>query len=183
VRDAILDGEIICLGRNGVSQFNQLLDRKAEPVLCAFDLLWLDGEDLRRFPLIDRKSRLHKLLQSGGGRILYAQHIEHRGKEFFQEVCARDLEGIAAKRKLGTRVSIPGPQQLAHSPVALSVCDVGGGGEVGLYSGLGLAGVFNCLIVFFGFFFSRPRLSRLPITCSFHHSASAWTCSPDSCTG
>jgi len=101
VKDAILDGEIICLDRNGVSQFNQLLDRKTEPVLCAFDLLWLDGEDLRRLPLLDRKNRLYRLLQSGSGRVLYAQHIEHRGKEFFQEVCARDLEGIVAKRKLG----------------------------------------------------------------------------------
>jgi hypothetical protein len=55
-----------------------------------------------------------------------------------------------------------------YSPVASSVCDVGGGGEVGLYSGLGFAGVLNCLIpVFFGFFFSRPRLSRLPMTRSF----------------
>jgi hypothetical protein len=56
----------------------------------------------------------------------------------------------------------------AHSPVASSVWDGGGGGEVGLYSGLGFAGVLNCLIpVFFAFFFSRPRLSRLPMTCSF----------------
>jgi hypothetical protein len=56
----------------------------------------------------------------------------------------------------------------AHFPAASSVCDVGGGGDVGLYSGLGFAGVLNCLIpVFFGFFFSRPRLSRLPMTCSF----------------
>ena len=101
VKDAILDGEIICLDRNGVSQFNRLLDRKTEPVLCAFDLLWLDGQDFRKFPLIDRKNRLHKLLQTSGGRILYAQHIEQRGKEFFQEVCSRGLEGIVAKRKLG----------------------------------------------------------------------------------
>ena len=55
-----------------------------------------------------------------------------------------------------------------HSPVASSVCDVGCGGEVGLYSGLDFAGVLNCLtFVFFGFFFSRARLSRLPMTCSF----------------
>jgi bifunctional non-homologous end joining protein LigD len=44
---AILDGEIICLDAKGVSQFNQLLSRKVEPILYAFDLLWLDGEDLR----------------------------------------------------------------------------------------------------------------------------------------
>jgi len=52
VQTAILDGEIICLDSKGVSQFNQLLSRKGEPILYAFDLLWLDGEDLRQMPLI-----------------------------------------------------------------------------------------------------------------------------------
>jgi hypothetical protein len=47
VKNAILDGEVVVLNAQGVSQFNQLLNRKAEPVLYAFDLLWLDDEDLR----------------------------------------------------------------------------------------------------------------------------------------
>ena len=47
VENAIIDGEIVCLDAQGVSQFNQLLGRKGEPVLYAFDLLWLDGADLR----------------------------------------------------------------------------------------------------------------------------------------
>jgi bifunctional non-homologous end joining protein LigD len=64
VRNAILDREICCLDEHGVSQFNQLLNRKAEPVLYAFDLLWLDGEDLRRSPLTERKDRLKTLIQS-----------------------------------------------------------------------------------------------------------------------
>jgi hypothetical protein len=55
VENAIIDGEIICVDAKGVSQFNQLLGRKGEPVLYAFDLLWLDGEDLRQRPLIERK--------------------------------------------------------------------------------------------------------------------------------
>jgi bifunctional non-homologous end joining protein LigD len=80
-----LEGEIICLDGHGISHFNDLMDRKSEPILCAFDLLWLDGPDLQRLTLIERKNRFHKLIQSGAcGRILYAQHIEHRGKEFFQ---------------------------------------------------------------------------------------------------
>jgi len=48
VQSAILDGEIVCLDKNGVSQFYQLLAGKGEPIYYAFDLLWLDGEDLRK---------------------------------------------------------------------------------------------------------------------------------------
>ena len=100
VDDVILDGEIICLDQNGVSQFSQLLNRKTEPVFYAFDLLWLNGEDLRQLPLIERKARLGKFVQSAKcDRLLFAQHIESRGRRFFQEICARDLEGIVAKRK------------------------------------------------------------------------------------
>src|SRR5215469_16764549 len=62
--NAILDGEIICVDAQGVSQFNQLLSRKGEPVLYAFDLLWLDGEDLRRRPLVERKKRLAQIVRA-----------------------------------------------------------------------------------------------------------------------
>ena len=55
VQNAIIDGEIICLDAKGVSQFNQLLSRKGEPVLYAFDLLWLDG-DRRQMPLSNERS-------------------------------------------------------------------------------------------------------------------------------
>jgi bifunctional non-homologous end joining protein LigD len=57
LQNAILDGEIVCLDANGASQFNQLFKRKSEPVFYAFDLLWLNGEDLRHRSLTERKSR------------------------------------------------------------------------------------------------------------------------------
>ena len=102
VENAILDGEVICVDAKGVSQFNQLLSRKGEPVFYAFDLLWLDGEDLRQMPLVERKKRLARLVRAAKcPRLLYAQRIEQHGKGFFAEICARDLEGIVAKRKLG----------------------------------------------------------------------------------
>ena len=102
VRNAIIDGEAICVDGNGVSRFNDLLTRKTEPVLYAFDLLWLDGKDLRQRPLIERKNRLSALFQWGVcTRILFAQHVETHGKRFFEEICARDLEGIVAKRISG----------------------------------------------------------------------------------
>ncbi len=101
VQSAIIDGEVVCLDAHGVSRFNELLKRKGEPVLYAFDLLWLDGHDLRQTVLLERKGRLAKLIKSAGcERILYAQHIEEHGKRFFEQICARDFEGIVPKRKL-----------------------------------------------------------------------------------
>ena len=102
VQNAILDGEVVCLDSNGVSQFNELMSRKGKPVFYAFDLLWLNGDDLRSLPLIERKRRLHELVQrSRCDAIIYAQHIEGLGIGLFEEICARDLEGIVAKRKRG----------------------------------------------------------------------------------
>jgi bifunctional non-homologous end joining protein LigD len=100
--NAILDGEVVCLDLYGISQFDRLMSRRGHPVFYAFDLLWLNGEDLRMFPLIDRKERLHGLVEkSACDRLLYAQHIESRGVAFFEEICQRNLEGIVAKPKNG----------------------------------------------------------------------------------
>jgi ATP-dependent DNA ligase len=94
--------EVVCLDNNGVSQFNDLISRKGASIFYAFDLLWLDGGDLRKFPLIERKRLLQELLQhSGSDRIVCAQHVEGQGIGFFAEICARDLEGIVAKHKKG----------------------------------------------------------------------------------
>ena len=102
VKSAILDGEVVCLDPNGASRFSELLSRNGIPVFYAFDLLWLDGEDIRHLPLIERKQRLHKLVDgSGCRRLVYAQHVEVEGTALFEEICRRDLEGIVAKRKHG----------------------------------------------------------------------------------
>ena len=101
-QSAILDGEIVCLDSNGVSQFKQLLYRRGRAVFFAFDLLWLNDTDLRQTPLIERKKKLQGLIQrSGLTEIIYAQHVERYGKLLFEEVCERNLEGIVAKRKAG----------------------------------------------------------------------------------
>jgi bifunctional non-homologous end joining protein LigD len=101
VADAIIDGEIVCLDAQGVSQFYQLLSRKAKPALYAFDLLWLNGEDLRNQPLTTRKEmpRTFNPLSRRPSDSLCAAYRAY-GKRFFEEICGRDLEGIVAKRKL-----------------------------------------------------------------------------------
>jgi bifunctional non-homologous end joining protein LigD len=104
--DAILDGEIVCLDGDGYSRFNQLLYRRQEPALYAFDLLWLNGHDLRQLPLIERKKQLHKLIaNSECDRVVYAQHIIKRGIALYQEICERELEGMVCKRTDGVYTS------------------------------------------------------------------------------
>jgi bifunctional non-homologous end joining protein LigD len=104
VPSVIMDGEIIVLDNKGVSQFNSLLTEKGRDmaVFYAFDLVWLNGNDFRRTPLVERKAMLSEFVRkSRCPRLLYAQHIDGTGKQFFREICARDLEGVVAKRKMG----------------------------------------------------------------------------------
>ena len=100
--DAILDGEIVCLDDRGYSQFKTLMYRRAEPCFYAFDLLWLNGEDLRECPLIERKKELQKIIsKDSASRVLYAEHIEERGEDLYKLTVDRDLEGIVGKWKRG----------------------------------------------------------------------------------
>jgi len=98
--NVVLDGELACLDEEGKPQFNRLLNRRGEPVFVAFDLLWLNGRDLRGRPLLDRKAALRTLIRNGG-RILYADHIDGKGAELYRAACHSDLEGIVAKYKWG----------------------------------------------------------------------------------
>jgi bifunctional non-homologous end joining protein LigD len=84
VQNAILDGEIVCLDARGHSQFNTLLYRRGEPCFYAFDLIWLDGENLREVPLIERKKMLRGIIPQRESRLLYVDHIEGRGEELFR---------------------------------------------------------------------------------------------------
>src|SRR5689334_4975120 len=62
---AVLDGEVVCLGPDGVPQFYDLMRRRQPQYFCAFDLLWEAGDDLRATPLLQRKRRPRTLLRTG----------------------------------------------------------------------------------------------------------------------
>jgi bifunctional non-homologous end joining protein LigD len=96
-RSAVLDGEICCLDPDGRTNFNRLLFGRQQPWFYAFDLLALNGRDLRGMPLLDRKARLAKILPEDGTRVLFLDGIIERGCDLFREICARDLEGIVGK--------------------------------------------------------------------------------------
>jgi bifunctional non-homologous end joining protein LigD len=86
---AVLDGEIVILAPEGRPQFYELLRRRGsgEAVFFAFDLLWLDGEDPRERPLIERKQLLLSLVPARPSVLLYADHIDRDGVEFFRLTC------------------------------------------------------------------------------------------------
>jgi bifunctional non-homologous end joining protein LigD len=94
VIDAIFDGEIVVMGENNVD-FNALLFTRGEPVYAAFDLLWLNGVDLRLLPLHRRKAQLRKLTRLTS--IGYVDAMDD--PELFDATGRMDMEGIVAKRR------------------------------------------------------------------------------------
>jgi bifunctional non-homologous end joining protein LigD len=98
VADAILDGEIIATDETGRPQFYDLLRDTRAPAYVAFDLLWLNGTDLRALPLSERRRPLQSILPKGSGSILEPLSVTGRGHRLFELMRAHDLEGIVAKR-------------------------------------------------------------------------------------
>jgi bifunctional non-homologous end joining protein LigD len=98
-RSVVIDGEIVCLDGEGKPQFYDLLLRRGEPRLCAFDLLWCDGQNLQHEALTERKRKLRALIPPSSGFLFYCDHVEERGESLFRVACEYDLEGIVAKKK------------------------------------------------------------------------------------
>jgi bifunctional non-homologous end joining protein LigD len=99
-REAMLDGEVVVVDEKGRSGF-QLLQNyrktgKGRLLYYVFDLLFLDGHDLRDLPLVKRKSLLARIL-GDAPNILLSEHVETAGKAFFEAAAAHGLEGIVAK--------------------------------------------------------------------------------------
>jgi bifunctional non-homologous end joining protein LigD len=100
VRSCLIDGEAIVCDENGLAVFD-LIRRHgalAGAVLCAFDLLELDGRVLRREPLETRKALLTKLLKGQQTSIVLNEHYEDDGEIVFREACKLGCEGIVSKR-------------------------------------------------------------------------------------
>ena len=72
---------------------------RTDAILCAFDLLELDGDDLRGLPLEERKRRLTRLLRRAQPTLQLSEHLEEDGALVFQHACALGCEGIVSKRR------------------------------------------------------------------------------------
>ncbi|HEX2249457.1 MAG TPA: hypothetical protein VHH32_03865 [Gemmatimonadales bacterium] len=97
-REAILDGEVVSLNRQGKPVFQDLLRGAGFIAFAAFDLLWLDGVDLRDRPLSARKKLLGDLLPQDTGPLYKILTIEEHGRALYSAIRKMDLEGIVAKQ-------------------------------------------------------------------------------------
>ena len=102
-QEAVLDGELVALDAQGRSRFQLLqnAEREATRLLyCVFDLLYLDGEDLRNWPLLKRKAALKKVLPKS--KLLhYSTHVTGEGIAAFNRAKRAHEEGVIAKRADG----------------------------------------------------------------------------------
>jgi bifunctional non-homologous end joining protein LigD len=99
-KDAVIDGELVALDEHGVSRFQLLqnaLNTTAHLHYCVFDVMFLDGEDLRGLSLVERKKRLKAQLPKDP-LLIYSEHWPEHGKRLFKEAEQQGLEGIMAKR-------------------------------------------------------------------------------------
>jgi bifunctional non-homologous end joining protein LigD len=103
-RSCIIDGEAVACDDNGVTSFDRVRYRHHDEsvFLYAFDLIELNGDDLRRDPLEVRKGTLEITLAKAGIGIRFNEHIEGDGETVFRHACKLGLEGIISKRKDST---------------------------------------------------------------------------------
>jgi bifunctional non-homologous end joining protein LigD len=97
----VIDGEAVVLGVDGIADFNALHSGKqnAEVQFCAFDVLAVDGEDVRELPLSMRKLKLDRLLRGRpDGIFINPFEIGAIGPDLFRAACNMGLEGLVSKR-------------------------------------------------------------------------------------
>jgi bifunctional non-homologous end joining protein LigD len=102
-QSAVIDGEAVVYGSNGLPDFQQLrreLGKRTSDRLRyhAFDLLYLDGYDMRSASLERRKALLQRLLTNAPSTFVFVEHLEANGNEIFRNACRMGLEGLVAKR-------------------------------------------------------------------------------------
>jgi len=100
VRSRLIDGEAVACDKNGLAVFERLRRKPTgkHVFLYAFDLLELDGQDLRREPLETRKATLARLLRASLPGLRLNEHLAHDGESVFRHACKMGLEGIVSKR-------------------------------------------------------------------------------------
>ncbi len=103
VESAVLDGELVVLAENGTTSFADLQAAFQEGVnkpltYFAFDLLHVNGRNLRGLPLVERKRLLAELLKGAGEFVRLSEHLESSGEDVFHKACEFHAEGIVCKR-------------------------------------------------------------------------------------
>ena len=101
VKDAILDGEIVALDGCGKPAFYSLMKRECPAIYYAFDVLWLNGRDVRNLPLVERRKILRKVIPRKSSSVGCVSYVDRDALKLFELVKKGDLEGLVVKRKDG----------------------------------------------------------------------------------
>ena len=101
VSSAVLDGEIVALDGTGKPAFYNLMKRQCQAVYYAFDILWLNGRDLRDLSLLDRKKILRSVIPRKSSRVGFVSYVVTGALKLFELIKKGDLEGLVVKRKNG----------------------------------------------------------------------------------
>ena len=96
-----MDGEIVALDGTGKPAFYDLMKRDCQAVYYSFDILWLNGRDLRGLSLIERKKILRSVVPRKSSCIGFVSHVDRGALKLFELVKKEDLEGLVVKRKDG----------------------------------------------------------------------------------
>jgi len=97
--EVVLDGEVVAFDPKGVARFQQLMTPGVEHHYIVFDLLWLDGDDLRKRPIEERRDLLESVLAGVAGPIQLSQRLDYALNDVLKEVKRLGLEGVMAKRR------------------------------------------------------------------------------------
>jgi bifunctional non-homologous end joining protein LigD len=105
---AIIDGEVVVPSADGTTDFsvlqNQLKGKSNRIVMVAFDLMYLNGYDLRKLPLMDRKAHLKTLIAKTA--IQFSESFEIDGREMYTHACTIGLEGVVSKAATATTFQV-----------------------------------------------------------------------------
>ena len=100
IQSCVLDGEAVAHNQDGWPDFHRLQSKagRERAELVAFDLLIINGEDIRPWPLIERRGWLSELMEGASQGLHFSEHLDN-GKALLKHACALNLEGIVSKRK------------------------------------------------------------------------------------
>jgi bifunctional non-homologous end joining protein LigD len=101
VTDAVLDGDLCALDGSGGPAFYDLMKRQCQAVYYVFDILWLNGRDVRDLPLVERKKILRKVIPRKSSSVGRVSYVDRDALKLFELVKKRDPEGLVVKRKDG----------------------------------------------------------------------------------
>lgn len=102
LRNAVFDGELVALDETGAAAFSRMQAAAEDPAIPLqyhlFDLINVEGQDTRTFPLLERKERLKDILASPPEGVSYSDHIRLEGDQVLASACSMKLEGVISKR-------------------------------------------------------------------------------------